>query len=413
MHKVVLSCETVTPLLSRSIVQRNGRYDFELRPQSIKGMMHFWFRALAPTVIDPHQYQGKKQKFLGIKKLEELIFGSTEHRSSFSISVAWDSNRIKNVSELLEGKEKYVFRNALFGTYPMGNTGAYYSYLDPQSSLEVTFRFRRTCSESLREFVISLFVLLVYYGGLGAKTHHGFGSIKINRMSGINIDKTFPKMPDTAAKRLIDFINETDSRNESFALKDQITMFSDLNADEFPNLVHASEMIRFQNMNSWKEIIRAIVAMRSRDGKPATPWARLKLEALRGYNTPNDIMDDFREVLFRRKSLRNTLVIKPSIMGLPINYQRIGEHKGKVGKDRVSVTNIVYGEPGRKASPIYISIQVDKNNKYFARLLLMASMISESRKNGSPILKVEINNRSYEALGNEDFENLWHRIGRN
>jgi len=410
MQKVVLKCENVTPLLSRSIASNNGRYFFELRSQSIKGVLHFWFRALAPTVINPHVYEGQRQEFVGLKKLEDIIFGSTENKSPFSISVQWNKTKIGSVKDFTNGEDKYLFKNALFGTYPMGNIGAYYSYLNHGSSLKITFRFRQSSSLKLRELVISLFGLLSHYGGLGAKSHHGFGSVRTRSVSGITPSRTFGNMPHTAAERLLEFINEIDPDHEKFDLNNEIIIFSDLNADKFPNLVHAKEKILYSNKNSWREIIRNIVARRSRNGDPISPWSNIKLK-LRGYKTDSDIMNSFRRALFNNTPISENLVVKPSIMGLPINYQRIGPHSGTTGHGRVMISNIVDGEAGRKASPLHISVHVAKTGKYFARLLLMASMISEERFNEKPVLKVETStHEEYRVFGYENYDHLWQTI---
>jgi CRISPR/Cas system CMR-associated protein Cmr1 (group 7 of RAMP superfamily) len=97
-------------------------------------------------------------------------------------------------------------------------------------------------------------------------------------------------------------------------------------------------------------------------------------------------------------------------MGLPINYQRIGKTQRETGSGSAKVNNLVDGDPGRKASPLNITIQKDEAGKYFARILLMASLISEKRRNGSPVVSVKTsNNKNFEVLGYENFDDLWNR----
>ncbi len=411
MESITFKCRTVTPLFSRSMILYGNRYLFELRPQSIKGVLRFWFRALAPTVIDINYYKEKKESLIGLKKLEEAIFGSTEKRSPFSINVLWNEKNTKSVEELIS-TNKYLFRNSLFGLYPFRRGDPYYSYLKPDSKLLVKFRFSSKAPKSLSEFIASLFGLVAYYGGLGAKTHDGYGSFSVKKIINVKAARTFADFPKQTAERLIDVINElhSSSKTNLFNLNENIPLlFADLKPDDFPNLVHAKDKEIFKGRRNWREIIKETTSLRNRNGEPITGWAGKKLD-LRGRNSSKDIMDNFRDVIFRKGTLPNNLEIKTSIMGLPINYQRIGKTQRETGSGSAKVNNLVDGDPGRKASPLNITIQKDEAGKYFARILLMASLISEKRRNGSPVVSVKTsNNKNFEVLGYENFDDLWNR----
>ena len=56
----------------------NPETDAELRPSTLKGLLRFWFRAIALSRL--HEYSE-------VKNLENDIFGSTEKQSSFLLTI--------------------------------------------------------------------------------------------------------------------------------------------------------------------------------------------------------------------------------------------------------------------------------------------------------------------------------------
>lgn len=410
MESITFKCRTVTPLFSRSMIPYGNRYLFELRPQSIKGVLRFWFRALAPTVIDINYYKGNRESLIGLKKLEEAIFGSMEKKSPFSINLLWNEKNTKSVEELMS-TNKNLFRSSLFGLYPFKRGEPYYSYLPPDNKLLFKFRFSSKAPKSIPEFVASLFYLVAFYGGFGAKSHHGYGSIHVEKTKNVRKNRIAGSIPKQTAERLIDVLNELHSSNETnlFNFNENVPLlFVDLKPDDFPNLVHAKDKEIFKGRRNWREIIKETTSLRNRNGDPITGWAGKKLD-LRGRNSNKDIIENFRDVIYRGGTLPNKLEIKTSIMGLPINYQRIGKTQKETGRGSAKVNNLVDGDPGRKASPLNITIQKEEDGKYFARILLMASLISEKRRNGSPVVSVKTsNNKNFEVLGYENFDDLWN-----
>ena len=70
-NKISLQCEIVTPLL-----MHGADKDAELREQSFKGVMRFWWRAIHGNL-----------DLKTLKKEENKIFGNTEHKSGFRMKI--------------------------------------------------------------------------------------------------------------------------------------------------------------------------------------------------------------------------------------------------------------------------------------------------------------------------------------
>ncbi len=75
MYEAHLQLEAVTPIFMRGADQAKA----EIRAASIKGLMRWWFRALAGS------YFGND--IVGLRKAEEYVFGSTEQRSRVVVEV--------------------------------------------------------------------------------------------------------------------------------------------------------------------------------------------------------------------------------------------------------------------------------------------------------------------------------------
>ncbi len=89
MYKATFDLEAITPIFMRGADQRKA----EIRASSIKGLMRWWFRALAGN------YFGND--IAGLKKAEEYVFGSTKQRSRVVVEVepAKSNKQIEPTSE--------------------------------------------------------------------------------------------------------------------------------------------------------------------------------------------------------------------------------------------------------------------------------------------------------------------------
>ncbi|MDK2982628.1 MAG: CRISPR-associated protein Cmr1 [Thermococcaceae archaeon] len=75
MYKAEFELEAITPIFMRGANQNRA----EIRAPSIKGVMRWWFRALAGN------YFGSD--IVGLRKAEEYVFGSTNQRNRVEVHV--------------------------------------------------------------------------------------------------------------------------------------------------------------------------------------------------------------------------------------------------------------------------------------------------------------------------------------
>lgn len=406
MQKSTFICKTVTPMLSRSMYSKTGNsWRFELRPQSIKGVMRFWFRALVPCVIDPNWLDGSKKPFAALHYLEGLMFGSQEKKSPFSLTVSYGDDIEESVNTLVESSDRF-FRNALFGTYELKGDNPSFSYMMPDQSFTIRIRYSSSILPVQKTVTDSLMSLISNYSGFGAKARDGFGSFAISKAKGVEEDSVGEQYS-TSKSLLLKMIRELDPDERKFRL---VNEEPNLNPYDFPTLARSREMNSLIKSRSWKDIIGALTGQRTKDGDPVSKYSRLKLSELRKYGQPGDNLEPLRAAYFERTAPSREFVMRTSIMGLPIIYQRFGEYPGTTGKGTATISNSDNGS-GRKASPIFISVHKALNNSYFARILLMASKISPDRDNNDrPVIYAIVKGEPYPILGNENFEELWNLL---
>lgn len=137
----------------------------ELRPPSIKGAMRFWWRA-----SEPHK------KIEELKSKEEKIFGGPSCRSAFSISIENQNTSLYPMNAVL-GKndaDKDILKYMTFGlNQPPGLRNA---AIAPSGTFELCLTVLRT---KYTKDIFRALKLLAKYGGLGAKSRNGFGSLHL------------------------------------------------------------------------------------------------------------------------------------------------------------------------------------------------------------------------------------------
>ncbi|HCZ06900.1 MAG TPA: type III-B CRISPR module RAMP protein Cmr1 [Thermotogae bacterium] len=399
---------------------RNGVYPFELRPQSVKGVLRFWFRALAPLVIDVNYLDVNKlapkereiwkdeKSYPGLKYLESLLFGSQHQESPFALSVDWnirdekavgryEHNRKGRLAFAADGeldKLKYSF----YGTYDIkeenGDRRFMYSYLPSDSELTLEFFVRNKKDKQIKddeilEVLLSILHLVSTFSGFGAKTHKGYGAFELIEPAMNRDPQKFGSIVEKAESALKKFITSHPEISKLFKIEP--TKFQTI--PDFPNFaartIFIIPSIRGRN---WSEVMRQMY-FTSRDDKGWYP--KLKNQ-LRKYN--GDVVKDLIKSM---NSNRGSVVVKPSILGLPLQYQRLQTEK------RNKITFFAHVETedknrGRKGSPLHISIHKDQNG-WYPVLLLLKSKITQPVNSK---LLLEKDYGRFEALGYDNFETL-------
>ena len=210
MEKLTLKCEIVTPLLMHGA---DGKTP-ELREQSFKGIMRFWWRAI---------YGNLPLKEL--KEKEAEIFGNKKQKSCFRIKI-----------------NSYHLDEEKFNPLPHKDSNFKINGFSPNQTFGITF-----LGQNL-ELVKNIFILSTVLGGFGQRSRRGFGSIKVLEIK----DKE---------NKQVDFDYPlTKNRIEQF-MKDKINkdfLFSKNNYHDFKSYPFIKEIDIGKEYNNYEILLKKI-----------------------------------------------------------------------------------------------------------------------------------------------------------
>lgn len=399
-RKVV--CKAVTPIISKGPNKEGKTYDFRLTGQSIKGVLHYWFRAVAPRVINiykldfPTDTEGmndkeKKQieelrkrfeseKYKGLKFLEEQIFGSQNKKAPFAVWVEYEEKDLEPVINIVKyvdrssGKTKtdYSLLYGAYGTINIPDEDAELSakWLKAGSRFEI---YITSESQEVFDVILALLKLTSLVGGFGAKTTKGFGQFEIvdvfdenDKALGIKFEKVLEPNENLQAK-LIKLLDEVKIKTVEFLDAKKVSKFLELEKSvkdeqnitllEFPNFTNNAYKVFRINKEEVKpdrdplNLIRTIY--RASQDPEKLGWYRALKRRLRYYqevvqsqenkNGPSEskvISKDSVEEIIKGLNGKDSVdvEVRSAFLGLPIQYSRL-KVKGSV--DKVTFYSIV------------------------------------------------------------------------
>jgi len=164
--EVGFELEAVTPVFMRGADQSK----VEIRAASIKGLMRWWFRALAGN------YFGNNADEL--RKAESRIFGSTDYKAKFSIEIYCNAEPKSIYAGKFMAQEIYNLGYLWFPIKIQASRKQLCTYY-PQGT-----RFNMILKSSdervLNAALVSLWALVIL-GNIGFRSRRGAGSLKFNK----------------------------------------------------------------------------------------------------------------------------------------------------------------------------------------------------------------------------------------
>jgi len=215
MESMKIKCEIVTPLLMHGADGKRA----ELREQSFKGVMRFWWRAINGNL-----------SLKELKEKEAEIFGDTSKKSSFRMRI-----KNRNVSEISYFKYKKELQNKYglkYLWYPiMIAKQKDTPWLIEKGSFEIEFYFK---DEKSKSEIIKVLNYINFFGNFGARSRRGAGSIKFE------------------SDDLIKFTGNSKEESREF-IENNFEKNTNENYSTF-----AKEIYTFDSHNSWEEALNYV-----------------------------------------------------------------------------------------------------------------------------------------------------------
>jgi|GEM_PF-601808 len=415
-----VKCKVVTPIISRKDPETG---EFDLTGQSIKGVLHFWFRAVAPRIIDIYRLNEdnkpkspkenkelyelyktyEKEKYAGLKLLENEIFGSQKKKAPFGVWVEYNkddlriyySNKNKNRNNTDENKNRkntdenngsiksnYDFTYALYGIERA-------EYLDVDSLFTLHFTFE---NKNIENVISSLLKLTSLVGGIGAKTTKGFGRFEIiqneEEKSNKSVNERIEDVLNEAERSIKEFIESKEILNTQKKLKDILIYATQTELLDFPNLCKGSYLLKDTKIKA-ADLSSVISEIYKRSKKytesNSIGWYRQLKYVIRHngeLKKSKDSLIKLAEVLKGRS--KEPVEIPVAFLGLPLHYFFRKDDKILRIFDEYDVSVEIKQEDiriTRKPSCLRILLFRDKDGKYFVNALLLKSHISTITEN--------------------------------
>lgn len=183
---MTLKLETTVPAFAGSAATRQVDPWFGVRPSAIRGGLRWWFRAAAAGVLRPEgappREAALKEVVARIRRAETELFGATERASRVVVGPPRGGS-MREVPPF-DPRSKGGVRYLGFGLWDDKGARVPEAWWSPrQDPLVVPVRLRDGAPAGAREALAASIWLWAHYGGLGAKTRRGFGSLHLREDS--------------------------------------------------------------------------------------------------------------------------------------------------------------------------------------------------------------------------------------
>jgi len=234
--------------------------DCTLTGQTLRGQLRWWWRVIHSNFLESSD----------LLKLEKLVWGLTDTSSPIRIKVAKpEKQELGDITDLIKIKDRNgrVIRNErgrdrerseykyiTFGMYKMGNEGKDRYFIKPGTEYNFSIYCQDVKNEKgevlikkeeiLKQAQFALY-LLTTYGGLGAKSRKGFGSVILTE-----------RIKDSNAREVE--VNEKIIKDESKKLRQKLNLKEVDNINDWNLIKPLQEKITIINVNDPVEALKKL-----------------------------------------------------------------------------------------------------------------------------------------------------------
>lgn len=322
----------------------------ELRPPSLKGLLRFWFRAIAWPRLGSIEEVWKK---------ERSLFGSTKEQGKFLLSL----EERQGLSEGAKGEKwnRHGLAYLGYGAVDRGETVR--PYLRQGGCFTVRLTLKKGLPEQEVGFLIQTLVALGLFGGAGARSRKGFGSLSLASLRVDGSEKwSTPAGIKELQENIKDFLASLGLEETPVVETPPLPPYTAFSAGTKIHVVGGGRDPLALLDDIGKELLRYRSYGRQKGDKHVLPWGELAEQNFAG---DHDLILDF---------LNGSPISRPPqrvVFGLPHNYFFQSTRK----KATVEAVNCK-----RRTSPLLIHIHALGNGEHAAVLtLLPAAFLPEGK----------------------------------
>jgi len=346
MSKITLTLQAVTPLFMSGAVSTAC----EFRASGIKGSLRYWFRALYPHLLSE----------------ESSLFGSTELKSPLRIRTRDINPRTipTGDSRFHNAKLSYLGYGIIAWDREQKKNVTTKAFFDVASMFDLELMFSSKLNTEAQHRILSSLWCLFMFGGLGARTRRGFGSLRICDIH--DSDRILDDFPTFSFKNRTEWIQTIEKFLKRFCPNNDQTSHTAFSKDMRLIILpdQASSMVilnkigeNFQNFRSYRQ----------------------------GRQYPEDHDLIYNYLKYNKEPYR---LPERSAFGLPHNYF-FSSLDGKYVPNKCDVYNKDGGQPGRRSSPLFIHVQGFTNGMAGGAFLFLPAPFLKDKKKVTIVKKYD------------------------
>lgn len=177
MKRLECQLELLTPAFLGSHEPRKLDEITPVRPHSVRGLLRWWFRTAAATLLWPldDTPQGRERVISELRRVESAIFGSTKQSSTLVVLPPEVERLRSGPYEVPDAKRSPGLRYLGYGLFEGKAPCAIYP-----GTFSLTLGLRRD-APGVPELLGATLWLWTTLGGLGARSRRGYGSLRLVR----------------------------------------------------------------------------------------------------------------------------------------------------------------------------------------------------------------------------------------
>lgn len=332
---------------------------FDLTPASIVGAIAFWWRARAWARLGPTSVDDVKPALARIKHEEAALFGAAAGlegggQSAFLVARV-ELGGHRRIVELTQSS----FRGRYGLEYSAGQGLKRRKALFPRNdgnktSLLIELLLKRSVTNCQRNSLIDALQTLSLFGGLGARSRRGWGSVQLRAIVERQGDsRVEPDLVQLSRTGILEFLNPEPNLQAPFKLPEYPAPF------ELPGYSAFSPFTRiilseFKNakdsLSALDEIIKLYRLYRAWGYNGGVVWP--------GQNRREDYSFKSDRDWMLAKNKRSNIVVERTAFGLPLVFRGGSIEPGANGSGAKQAIG------GRRASPLFFTVKALERGSY-------------------------------------------------
>lgn len=349
MREIEATYYITTPLFSRGA---DNRPKAEVRPPSLKGLLRFWFRSIIWPQLGSVE---------GVWREEQRLFGSTKGQGKFLISIT----ERQGLVQVARGEkwERHGLAYLGYGAVDRGETVR--PYLKQGGHFTVALTLKKDISDEEIEFLVKSLKALGLFGGVGARSRKGFGSLSLVslKLDGKK-DWSAPATIKELQENIKDFLTSLGLKKTPVETS-PLPPYTAFSTRAKVHVVEGGKDPLALLDDIGKELLRYRSYGRESRGKRVLPWGE---PAEQNFADDHDLILEF---------LHGSPIGRPprrAVFGLPHNYFF------KSTRQKVEVEPAGH-KAKRRASPLFIHVHALGNGQHAAVLTFMPAAFLPEEKN--------------------------------